>query len=325
MQNFQTAASVLTHRLPHSAKPHARILPQRGIKMSRIQNDCLYWPGGRKKAMTFSYDDGIKQDIRLIGLFNKYGVKATFNLNPCLFGTAGRVSLDGKSAEHIKNKSEEIIQVYRGHEIAGHGEWHTSMSTMDTARCTDEILNCRKDLESLLNQTVTGYAYAFGMTSINIRSALLASGVRYARTITSTGKFDIPHDFLMWDPTCHHDDEKLFTYADQFLSNDPYFNFETPAKLFYVWGHAYEFDMNQNWDRIENLLQKVSGREDIWYATNGEIERYVRAYRELVFTVDGKYVYNPSAIDVTLGGMFTDSITVVRGGETVRMAEPADM
>ena len=36
MQNFQTAATVLTHRLPHSAKPHARILPQRGIKMGRI-------------------------------------------------------------------------------------------------------------------------------------------------------------------------------------------------------------------------------------------------------------------------------------------------
>ncbi len=36
MQNFQTAATVLTHRLPHSAKPHARILPQRGIRMSKF-------------------------------------------------------------------------------------------------------------------------------------------------------------------------------------------------------------------------------------------------------------------------------------------------
>ena len=33
MQDFQTAASVLKHRLPHSAKPHPRILPQRGISM----------------------------------------------------------------------------------------------------------------------------------------------------------------------------------------------------------------------------------------------------------------------------------------------------
>ena len=33
MQNFQTAASVLKHRLQHLAKPHLRILPQRGIRL----------------------------------------------------------------------------------------------------------------------------------------------------------------------------------------------------------------------------------------------------------------------------------------------------
>jgi hypothetical protein len=32
-QESQTAALVLKHRLPHSAKPHPRILPQRGISM----------------------------------------------------------------------------------------------------------------------------------------------------------------------------------------------------------------------------------------------------------------------------------------------------
>ena len=234
-----------------------------------MQNDCLYWPGGRKKAVTFSYDDGITQDIRLIHLFNEYGVKGTFNLNPRLFGAAGKVSLNGKTIDHIKNQSDEIAGIYRNHEIAGHGEWHTSMATMDTARCADEILNCRRDLESLLGRMVTGYAYAFGVTSENIRTALCTSGIRYARTIASTGKFDIPQDFLMWNPTCHHDDEKLFEYADQFLSDAPYFNFETPAKLFYVWGHAYEFDLNDNWDRIEKFLQKISGRSDVWYATNG--------------------------------------------------------
>jgi len=37
MQNFQTAASVLKHRLLHSAKPHPRILPQRGISMKERQ------------------------------------------------------------------------------------------------------------------------------------------------------------------------------------------------------------------------------------------------------------------------------------------------
>ena len=36
---------------------------------------------GKMKAVTFSYDDGVTQDKRLIELFNKYGLKATFNIN----------------------------------------------------------------------------------------------------------------------------------------------------------------------------------------------------------------------------------------------------
>ncbi len=39
------------------------------------------YPGGRKRIVTFSYDDGAPQDERLVELFNKYLVKATFHLN----------------------------------------------------------------------------------------------------------------------------------------------------------------------------------------------------------------------------------------------------
>ena len=40
-----------------------------------------------KKAITFSYDDGVTQDIQLIELLNKYNLKCTFNLNSELLGT----------------------------------------------------------------------------------------------------------------------------------------------------------------------------------------------------------------------------------------------
>ena len=33
------------------------------------------------KAVTFSYDDGVTQDIRLVEILNRYNLKATFNLN----------------------------------------------------------------------------------------------------------------------------------------------------------------------------------------------------------------------------------------------------
>ena len=36
---------------------------------------------GKLKAITFSYDDAVTQDIRMIELMDKYGLKGTFNLN----------------------------------------------------------------------------------------------------------------------------------------------------------------------------------------------------------------------------------------------------
>lgn len=34
-----------------------------------------------KKAITFSFDDGNLDDVRLVEILNKYNLKATFNLN----------------------------------------------------------------------------------------------------------------------------------------------------------------------------------------------------------------------------------------------------
>lgn len=42
------------------------------------------FPGGKFKVLTFSYDDGKIEDRRLVKLFNKFNLKATFNLNTVL-------------------------------------------------------------------------------------------------------------------------------------------------------------------------------------------------------------------------------------------------
>ena len=54
-----------------------------------------------KKAVTFSYDDGVTQDIRLVEIFNRYGLKSTFNLNSELLGTKSFFDLEGKKLEFL--------------------------------------------------------------------------------------------------------------------------------------------------------------------------------------------------------------------------------
>ena len=39
------------------------------------------FPGGKTKAVTFSYDDGIVSDKKLVKILNEYGMKGTFNVN----------------------------------------------------------------------------------------------------------------------------------------------------------------------------------------------------------------------------------------------------
>ena len=41
----------------------------------------MRYPLGKTKAVTLSYDDGTRHDIKLIDIMTKYGIKGTFNIN----------------------------------------------------------------------------------------------------------------------------------------------------------------------------------------------------------------------------------------------------
>ncbi len=84
-----------------------------------------------------------------------------------------------------------------------------------------------------------------------------------------------------------------------------------------MWGHTHEFDMNDNWDRIEKFAEKMGNRDNIWYATNMEIYQYTEAYRSLQFSADGSLVYNPTAITVWFLSGATN--VKVNPGETVKI------
>lgn len=100
-----------------------------------------------------------------------------------------------------------------------------------------------------------------------------------------------------------------------------YFIFKTKTPIsqnwmFYLWGHSYEFDNDDNWDIIEKFAAYVGGRNDVWYATNIEIYDYVKAYEALRVSVDGSIVQNPTATDVWF--RHNKKTHCIHGGETLR-------
>ncbi len=269
----------------------------------------MRFPEGRAKAVTFSYDDGIVADKKLIEVFNKYGLKATFNLNNPLYGAGKHGTMDEGQAYKTYNGC--------GHEIALHGDKHVFLSRVSLPEAAAEIIENRQYLENTYGTIVRGMAYAYSSYTDEVVELLKMLGVTYARTTAPSHSFDLPEDWLRLKPTCHHNDEKLFPLLDEFLAAAPDAEFKKRGcLLFYVWGHSYEFDDNNNWNVIEEFARRVSGRQDIWYATNGEIREYVRAYENLVFSVDGERVYNPSHIPVWID--IRGRTYKVDGGQTVK-------
>ncbi len=99
--------------------------------------------------------------------------------------------------------------------------------------------------------------------------------------------------------------------AKRFLEANPGWD----SKLFYLWGHSYEFEVDNNWDVLEDFFKLISGREDIWYATNIEIYDYVHAYKQLIFDVNMTTCYNPTCTDIWF--TYGPKDYVVKGGETI--------
>ncbi|MGI6254078.1 MAG: polysaccharide deacetylase family protein [Acutalibacter sp.] len=278
----------------------------------------MLFPQGKERAVTLSYDDGFTHDRKLVELLNQYGLKCTFNLNSGLFGTGGEGTYQGKPLEFLRITGEEAATLYQGHEVAGHGLHHCSLTSVPGGVAMEEIVEDKRRLEELTGQVVRSFAYAYGDFDARAVELLGAAGYASARTVVSTGRFDIPQDFLTWPATCHHDDPRLMELVEEFLA-PIHPGDRNRARLFYLWGHSFELAGNGNWEVVERFAQRMAAKgQDLWFATNGEIVEYVTAYRRLEWSADGSRVRNPSALEVwVLANVKTVSIP---GGACVALS-----
>lgn len=270
----------------------------------------LRFPDGKSKAVTFSYDDGVKADKRLIDIFNKHGLKGTFNLNSLLFDC---------EEWHGRLDEEQTFNLFKdsGHEVALHGARHIFLDKVPLPEAINEVVQNRLYLENKFGKIVRGMAYAYKAPNSEIVELLGKLGITYARTSESSHTFALPENWLKLKPTCAHRDPLLPELLDKFLNSSPEDELKNREPwLFYIWGHSYEFDDNNNWNIIEELAKKLSGRKDIWFATNGEIYDYVKAYDNLIFSMDGETVENPAYMGVNLE--IRGKIYEIGPGKTVR-------
>lgn len=265
-------------------RPAITLEPYSETRLEKVQPA---YPGYVSRAVTFSYDDGVVQDERLAALFEKYGMKATFNIVP------------GKVADQQPNvlTAEKMKTVYRNHEVANHTYSHKPLFLMEgeTAQdskggtlrgvsletAVDEVEKGRQWILENLGISVQGLAWPNGTpdkrTDYKALQAVVQSGHFYTRWKES-GAFALPENWLEWDSTCHH--RSMPQYTDRFLSMDN----GGALQCYFVWGHAYEFDQSgtaMDWEEMEGQLQRLAAEPEIWKASNGEIYTYCTAVNML--------------------------------------------
>lgn len=258
------------------------------------------YPGGKAKTVTFSYDDGTAQDVRLVNLFNKYGLRCTFNF------IAGRcdnycfIIRDGD--KFLWDKSDALRECFRGHEIANHSLTHPTLTKISDEECRKEILEAKKILEENFGYEVRGFVAPGGAWNDRVLEIMQECGVCYNRISTSNFEFTLPENFLKWDPT-HTGHYFLHDHGKQVISD--FLTTETELACLYIYGHSYEFNIMQcynhdEWDDIpdrwgafeEDICKRVAFKDDTWYATNIEIYDYITAMRKA--TVTDSFIDNPT-------------------------------
>lgn len=281
-----------------------------------MQYRFLRFPEGRAKAVTFSYDDGCKEDPKFAKILADYGIKCTFNINGDEFR--------GERAFSKEKLNEYFLS--KGHEVAIHGYHHKAPGALRPADGIREVLENRIELECKLGMIIRGMAYPdSGITRMHpgadyddIKSYLTQLDIAYCRTLGGDNeRFELPTDWHAWMPTAHHDNPKIMGFIKSFLDLDPDSARSASRfpRLFYLWGHAFEFARKDNWDHLDEICKQLAGHDDIWYATNIEIYDYVTAYNSLVFSADSSMIYNPTLVKIWLdiGG---ESYTV-HPGQTI--------
>lgn len=230
----------------------------------------MYFDTHKKlKAVTFSYDDGITQDIRLIELLNEYGLKCTFNINSELLSQRGMLKRNKKRIAHYKVHKEDVKTIYEGHEIAVHTLTHPNLTLLDESEIIRQVEQDRLNLSELAGYEIVGMAYPCGNNDDRVAEIIKNNtGVKYSRTVTTNECFDLQKNLLRFDPTVYHlNFDKMMELGEKFIqlkTDEP--------QIFYIWGHAYEMDYESDyWTKLEEFFKLISGKEDIFYGTNKEV------------------------------------------------------
>ncbi len=228
------------------------------------------FPGGKTKAFTLSYDDGVLQDVRFVELLNRYGLKGTFNLNSELMYQ--QFAWTHESGMVVKRlPPEAVLHLYDGHEVASHTLTHPYLDTAGEGEILWQMGQDKANLEQLFGREIAGFAAPFDFYSPLMADCARRCGFSYARISQVSHSYTPPRDPFYWTAGIFHLEEHLEAFVQGFLETDA-----CPAVCQIV-GHTYDLDAENLWGPMEDLFRRVSEAQDVVFLTHIEVVRCLQA------------------------------------------------
>ncbi len=253
------------------------------------------YPGGKKKAVVLTYDDGVLQDVRLVLLLNRYGLKGTFNLNSRLMeqefawqhpkcGVVRRLPLS--VAAHL----------YEGHEVASHTCTHPDLTGMPWEGLCYELGHDKYALEQLTGRPVLGFGTPFDHYDDTVASCLRELGFAYGRGSAETESFVPIYDPYRQNAGMFHLNPKLWDFTERFFAT------KEELAVCMIVGHSYDLDAENLWERMEALFARFGADETVLSMTHLELVEYLQAWKQTEWVGDTLINYGTVPIWYELDG-----------------------
>lgn len=204
-----------------------------------------------KKYLVLSFDDGTIYDKRFIELLNKYNIPATLNLNSGLYDFVWYYN-DCFPIRRLK--LEECGNMFDGHEIASHTLTHPYLTSLSHDELVYQVNQDVNNLERIFNTRVESFGVPF--TPCDEREINIIKNntpIKYMRLsyMKEKGDFSIPCDKYHFGINALYNDLDIYNQIKLFADN------KLDKSIFIIAGHSYEFEVNNHWDYIENLLKYI--------------------------------------------------------------------
>lgn len=289
--------------------------------MSKL--DVNFFPGWVRKAVSFTIDDGnIFMDEKFLSIVRPAGILGTFNLctplkkeltaedyrrfyrsyeianhchrHPHAFSenrqpTVTDAPFDEATADPALAYPTDEDGFYRIFSRT----WNYYIATDD--KYMEYVDLCGHILEDTFGEgTVKDFVWPFGeQQNPALIQRLSTHGFRSVRAtgdVRDTTGFALPENRMRWSYNASN--RTLLEVADLFDA----FPDDGSLKLFCFGVHSIDFDRDGNWNDLVAFCEKFGNRDDLWYASMGDIFDYEDAIHALQITEDS--VTNDSEIDL---------------------------